>query len=369
MSDNSRAGAILRMSSLVCTLACAMHVLRAMDLRTNYLGLELGHPLILGASPLSENLDAVRSAEDHGAAAIVLRSLFEEQVTLRDMAGGKTERLPSQAFAEAHYYLGPVSEFRQGPDEYLEHLLRVKTAVSIPVIASLNGITPDGWVDYAGRIERAGADALELNLYAIGSDPEESAAELESRLVEVVRRVRASTSLPLAAKLSPSHSSLSHFALQLERAGVDGLVLFNRFYQPDYDLEHLAVKPRLELSTSSELRWRLRWIAALSSQLKVNLGLSGGVHRPHDVVKGLLAGADAVQVVSEVILHGVRVFETLRAGLCEWMDRNGFHEVGQLRGLLNLAHCSHPAAFERASYLHVLNAWRPLPLDRARGVW
>jgi dihydroorotate dehydrogenase (fumarate) len=162
---------------------------------------------------------------------------------------------------------------------------------------------------------------------------------------------------------------LSHFALQLERAGVDGVVLFNRFYQPDYDLEHLAVKPRLELSTSSELRWRLRWIAALSSQLKVNLGLSGGVHRPNDVVKAILAGADAVQVVSEVILHGVGVFKTLHAGLSAWMEQHDFHEIGQLRGMLNLAHCAHPAAFERASYLHVLNAWRPMPLDRARGVW
>jgi dihydroorotate dehydrogenase (fumarate) len=285
------------------------------------------------------------------------------------MARGDTERVHAEAFAEAQYYLSPVSELRQGPDEYLEHLRRVKAAVSIPVIASLNGITPDGWVDYAGLIERAGADALELNLYAIGSNPEQSAAELESRLVEVVRRVRTGTTLPLAAKLSPSHSSLSHFALQLERAGVDGLVLFNRFYQPDYDLEHLAVKPRLELSTSSELRWRLRWMAALSSQLKVDLALSGGVHRPEDVVKGLLAGADGVQVVSEVILHGVSTFRRLRNGLTEWMDRHGFHEVRQLRGLLNLAHCSHPAAFERASYLHVLNAWHPLPLDRARGVW
>jgi dihydroorotate dehydrogenase (fumarate) len=340
-----------------------------MELRTKYLGLELEHPLMLGASPLSENLDAVRSAEDAGAAAIVMRSLFEEQVTLREMARGATDRISPQAFAEAQYYLSPVSEIRQGPDEYLEQLQRVKGAVSIPVIASLNGVTPDGWADYAGLIERAGADALELNLYAIGSDPEQSAADLEAQLVDVVRSVRARTTLPLAAKLSPSHSALSHFALQLERAGVDGVVLFNRFYQPDYDLEMLAVKPRLELSTSSELRWRLRWIAVLSSQLKVSLGLSGGVHRPADVVKGILAGADAVQVVSEVILHGMNVFGKLRAGLSEWMDQNGFHEIGQLHGLLNLAHCSHPAAFERASYLHVLNAWQPLPLDRARGVW
>jgi dihydroorotate dehydrogenase (fumarate) len=340
-----------------------------MDLRTKYLGLELEHPLILGASPLSENLDAVRGAEDAGAAAVVLRSLFEEQLILREIARGETDRVPDQAFAEAQYYLPAISELRQGPDEYLEHLQRVKAAVSIPVIASLNGVTPDGWVDYAGLIARAGADALELNLYAIGSDPEQSGAELEGRLIEVVRSVRASTTLPLAAKLSPSHSSLSHFALQLERAGVDGVVLFNRFYQPDYDLERLAVKPRLELSTSSELRWRLRWIAALSSQLKVSLGLSGGVHRRNDVVKGLLAGADAVQLVSEVILHGVGVFKTLRDGLAEWMKEHDFHEIGQLRGMLNLAHCAHPAAFERASYLHVLNAWRPMPLDRARGVW
>jgi dihydroorotate dehydrogenase (fumarate) len=278
-------------------------------------------------------------------------------------------RVSPQAFAEVEYYLPAVSELRYGPDEYLEHLRKVKSAVSIPVIASLNGITPDGWVEYAALIERAGADALELNLYAIGSDPEQSASDLEAQLVEVVRSVRARTTLPLAAKLSPSHSSLSHFALQLERAGVNGIVLFNRFFQPDYDLELLAVKPRLELSTSSELRWRLRWIAALSSQLRVNLGLSGGVHRPEDVVKGLLAGACAIQVVSEVILHGLGAFGTLRDGLSEWMARNGFHEVAQVRGLLNLAHCSHPAAFERACYLHVLNAWRPMPLDRARGVW
>lgn len=339
-----------------------------MDLRTHYVGLPLPHPLVLGSSPLVENVDAVRRAEEAGAAAIVMRSLFEEQVTIPRVARGGTE-LADRAFEEALHYLPRLPEFLLDPDQYVEHLARLKDVVSVPVIASLSGITQDGWVEYAARLERAGADALELNLYAIGSDPDESSEELEQRLLRVVSSVRAATTLPLSVKLSPFYTSLAHFAVSLRNRGADGLVLFNRFYQPDFDLEDLTVRPRLELSTSRELRLRLRWLAALSARMDINLTLSGGVHRPTDVVKGILAGAHCVQIVSEVLLHGVDVFRTLREGLARWMEEHGYETLASMRGLLNLAHCAHPAAHERANYMQVLNSWRPLPLDQARGVW
>jgi dihydroorotate dehydrogenase (fumarate) len=340
-----------------------------MRLRTRYLGLELDNPLVLGASPLVERLDAVRRAEDHGAAAIVMRSLFEEQVSLDRTARDELLGVNEHAHAEALHYLPSVREFVYGPDEYLEQLRKIKESVRIPVIASLNGVTPGGWVRYASAIDQAGADALELNLYAIGNDPSESSEALEARLLDVVRAVRERTRLPLAVKLSPFFSSLANFAQRVEFAGADGLVLFNRFYQPDFDLNGLDVTPRLELSTRSELRLRLRWLAALSPQLRGSLALSGGVQHVEDVVKGLLAGAHTIQLVSQVLRAGVAVFNTLRQELARWMELNGYDSIEQLRGALNLARCPDPSAFERANYMHVLNAWHPRPLDEARGVW
>ncbi len=340
-----------------------------MKLGVSYLGLELEHPLVLGASPLVENMDAVRCAEDAGAAAIVMRSLFEEQITLEHLAEDDLLFAHADAHAEASTYLPSVREFGLGPDEYLELVRLLKAAVRIPVIASLNGVSEGGWVSYARDIEQAGADALELNLYAIGNDPGESSHELEQRLLNVVAAVRAQTKLPLAVKLSPFFSSLASFATRVVAAGADGLVLFNRFYQPDFDLEELDVKPRLELSTQSELRLRLRWLAALSPALRGSLALSGGVQQAEDVVKGILAGAHSVQVVSQVLRLGVGVFGELRRGLELWMEQHEYESVEQMRGALNLARCPNPSAFERANYMHVLNAWHPRPLDQARGVW
>ncbi|HVJ17296.1 MAG TPA: dihydroorotate dehydrogenase-like protein [Polyangiaceae bacterium] len=340
-----------------------------MDLRTTYLGFELPHPIVLGASPLIENLDAVRRAEEAGASAIVMRSLFEEQISMQRVTRGDFASLDDQAREQAAYFLPAAREFMLAPEDYVEHLRRLKSAVSIPVFASLNAVTPDGWVKYAALLDQAGADGLELNLYTVANDPSESSEALERRLLDVVRSVRATTRLPLAVKLTPFFTCLAHFARSLENCGADGLVLFNRFYQQDIELEPLGVTTRLELSTSSELRLRLRWLAALSPLLRTSLAVSGGVHGPEDVVKSVLAGAHCVQVVSEVIRHGVGVFSTLREGLSRWMDEHGYERLSQLRGALNLAHCDNATAYERAGYMHVLNAWRPLPLDHARGVW
>ncbi len=340
-----------------------------MKLEVDYLGLRLAHPLVLGASPLVENLDAVRRAEDAGAAAIVMRSLFEEQITLEHLAEDDLLVSHTDAHAEAADYLPSIREFSFGPDEYLELVSLLKAAVGVPVIASLNGVSEGGWVSYARGIEQAGADALELNLYTIGNDPAEPSQILERRLLDVIQAVRAQTSLPLAVKLSPFFSSLASFAVEVEARGANGLVLFNRFYQPDFDLEQLDVTPRLELSTQSELRLRLRWLAALSPSFGGSLALSGGVQQAEDVVKGILAGAHSVQVVSEVLRSGVRVFTGLKDGLQRWMEKNEYESVDQMRGALNLARCPNPRAFERANYMHVLNAWHPRPLDHARGVW
>jgi dihydroorotate dehydrogenase (fumarate) len=340
-----------------------------MDLRTTYLGFELPHPIVLGASPLIENLDAIRRAEEAGASAVVMRSLFEEQITMESVTRGDFASLDEQAREQAAYFLPVTREFMFAPEEYVEHLRRLKSVVSIPVFASLNAVTPDGWVNYAALLDQAGADGLELNLYAVGNDPLESSEALEQRLLDVVRSVRATTRLPLAVKITPFFTSLAHFARGLENCGTDGLVLFNRFYQQDINLEPLGVTTRLELSTSSELRLRLRWVAALSPMLRSSIAVSGGVHGPEDVVKAILAGAHCVQVVSEVIQRGVGVFGTLRAGLSRWMDEHGYDRLSQLRGALNLAHCDDARAYERAGYMHVMNAWRPLPLDQARGVW
>ncbi len=340
-----------------------------MDLHTTYLGFELPHPLVLGASPLIENLDAVRRAEEAGAAAVVMRSLFEEQISMQSVERGDFAMLEAGAREQAARFLPATREFLLPPDRYLEHLRRLKSVLSVPVFASLNAVTPDGWVQHAALLEEAGADGLELNLYAVGNDPAESSEVVERRLLEVVRSVRATTRLPLAVKLTPYFSCLAHFAQQVQDHGADGLVLFNRFYQQDISLEPLGVTTRLELSTSSELRLRLRWLAALSPHLRASLAVSGGVHRAEDVIKAVLAGAHCVQVVSEVILHGVSSFGVLREGLARWMEEHGYERLSEIRGALNLAHCADAAAYERVGYMQVMNSWRPLALDQARGVW
>ncbi len=329
-----------------------------MDLSTRYLGLDLAHPFMPGASPLADDLDSVRRVEDAGAAAIVMRSLFEEQI-LRER--GRTQHdleSHTDAYAEASSFFPKKGEFHLGPHEYLEQLRRIKGAVAVPVIASLNGHSAEGWLDYAKLIEQAGADALELNVYHVATDPDESAEQVDRRVLDIVARVKSSVKLPLAVKLSPFHSALAHLAREIERAGASALVLFNRFYQPDIDPELLEAVPRLVLSDSHELLLRLRWLAVLSGRAKVDLACSGGVHTGIDAVKALMAGATVVQTVSALLHDGPQRLRALREEVVRFLEQHEYESLAQLRGNMNLARCPDPSAFERGNYMRVLQSWR-----------
>ena len=330
-----------------------------MDLSTRYLGFDLPHPLMPGASPLVDDLDTVRRLEDAGAAAIVMHSLFEEQI-LQDRANAERAReTGADSFAEALSYLPGLDHFTLGPEAYLEQIRRIKAAVRVPVIASLNGTSPEGWTDYAKLIEQAGADALELNVYFLATGFEDSAGAIENRVVALADRGKRTVGIPVAVKLSPFFSALSNLARRLETAKIDGLVLFNRFYQPDLDIETLEAVPRLELSSSSELLLRLRWLAILSGQVKPSLACSGGVHTVADAVKAIMAGANAVQVVSAVLKRGPAALTELRDGLASWLEQHEYDSLKQMQGSMNLSRCPNPAAFERGNYMAVLQSWRP----------
>lgn len=338
-----------------------------MDLSTTYLGLRLPNPLIVGASPLCDDLDMVRRLEDAGAAAIVMHSVFEEQITRERNRTVEDVDANVDAFAEATSFLPRADEFRFSPDAYLEQIRQIRAAVSMPVIGSLNGITPTGWLDYARSIEQAGAHALELNTYYIASDPREDAATVERRTLDIVNAVKAAVTIPIAVKLSPFFSALAHFAAELEAAGADGLVVFNRFYQPDIDVVELEVRAHHHLSDPSELLLRLRWLAILSGQRpRLALAASGGIHSPLDVVKAVMTGAHAVQMVSAVLSHGPAHLTATRDGLQRTLGELGYSSLGEMRGCMNLARCPDAAAFERGNYLRVLQSWRD-PQDRARG--
>jgi dihydroorotate dehydrogenase (fumarate) len=329
-----------------------------MDLRTEYLGLKLDSPLMPGASPLADSLDMVRRLEDAGASAIVMRSLFEEQIT-REMNGNVLAvEEHEESFAEALSYFPKASEFSFGPDEYLDQLRGISKAVSIPVIASLNGITVRGWLDYARQIEEAGADALELNVYYLATDPGEESVAVEKRTLDIIRAVRGALRIPIAVKLSPFFSALPHFARELEQAGANGLVLFNRFYQPDIDIENLEAEPTLYLSDPSELLLRLRWLAIVAPSVKLPLAVSGGVHSGVDAIKSVMAGASAVQVVSALLRRGPEYLKTIRLEMERWMEEHEYSSLKQMLGSMSLAHCPNPNAFSRANYMRILQSWR-----------
>ena len=328
-----------------------------MNLKTRYLGFELAHPFVLGASPLVDDLDTVRRAEDAGAAAIVMHSLFEEQIESEHAFTEDVLRIHDDSHPEALRYLSGVDEFALTPDRYLRQLRRIKDAVRIPVVASLNGVTNEAWLDYVVQCEQAGADAVELNVYQLSTDPHQTAEAIELRTEEMLRTLKGKTRLPVALKLSPFYTSLAHVVMRMEQAGADGFVLFNRFYQSDIDVEALAVKAHLELSTSSELLLRLRWLAILSPLVGASLAVTGGIHTSVDAVKALMAGAHSVQVVSEVLKHGVGRFGELVSGLSAWLEEHEYHSVGQLQGSMNLERCPSPGAYERANYMHVLHSW------------
>jgi dihydroorotate dehydrogenase (fumarate) len=328
-----------------------------LDLATSYLGLRLRNPFVVGASPLGDDLDTARRLEDSGAAALVMHSLFEEQLTGEQLATFATMESAEGAFAEAVTLFPRPPAFSLGPEEYLEHLRRLKSALAVPVVASLHGSTAGGWLTYARLMQDAGADALELNVYYVATDPGASGELLERRTLAMVETVKHGLTIPVAVKISPYYTSLSHFALRLEQAGADGLVLFNRFYQPDLDPENLEVERRLRLSTPAELPLRLRWLAILSGRLRLSLAATGGVHGALDAVKAVAAGADAVQLVSALLQRGPDHLRAVREGFGQWLDEHGYGSLAELRGSLNLDRCPDPAAYERANYMQLLQSW------------
>jgi len=332
-----------------------------MDLRTTYLGIELAHPLMPGASPLVDDLDMVRRLEDAGASAIVMHSLFEEQITREVESRLATVDAHADSFAEAQSYFPAADEFALGPDRYLEQVRRVREAVRVPVIGSLNGTTPEGWLDYAKLIQEAGADAIELNFYHVATDPYETSADVERRAIDIVRAVRGTVHIPIAVKLSPFFSSLPHLAQGLEHTGASGLVLFNRFYQPDIDPEMLEAVPRLHFSTSDELLLRVRWLAILSGRTKMSLAATGGVHTGLDALKAVMAGAHAVQMVAALLNHGPGRLTAVRRELSRWLEDNEYDSLRQAQGSMSLSRSPNPAAFERGNYMRALQSWRTTP--------
>lgn len=329
-----------------------------MELATTYLGLPLKNPVMPGASPLVDNLDNVRRLEDAGAAAIVMHSLFEEQITNEQLAEFAHIENPAESFAEATSYFPHMEDYALGPDRYLQQISKIKECVEIPVIGSLNGISQGGWTDHARLIEQAGADALELNVYYVATDPTETGLEVEQRTLDILKSVKESVTIPVAMKLSPFFSSPGHFAKQLDDMGAAGVILFNRFYQPDIDIEDLQAAHRLDLSNSTELRKRLRWAAILYGHLNGDIAVSGGVHSVQDIIKAIMCGASAVQVVSCLLKHGPSRIGILIAGLRAWLEDHEYESVNQMRGSMSHQHCPDPSVFERANYLRVLQLWK-----------
>ena len=342
-----------------------------MDLSTTYLGLKLPHPFMPGASPMVDDLDMVKRLEDAGAAAIVMHSLFEEQITREQMGTFLHTETHGESFAEALCYFPSPDRFALGPEEYLEQLTRIKATVRVPVIASLNGTTPGGWLDYARLMEQAGADALELNVYSLPTDFQQSGQSIEDRTVEMLAEVKKALRIPVAVKLSPFYTSLAHFSRRLDEAGADGLVLFNRFYQADIDLDLLEVVNHVELSQPSELRLPLRWIAILRPQLghAVSIAATTGVHSSDDVVKALMSGADVAMLTSAVLRHGPQHLSTVERDLERWLELREYDSVAQLRGSATQTTSGYAAAFERANYVQILHTWSaPIGLTEARKV-
>jgi dihydroorotate dehydrogenase (fumarate) len=328
------------------------------DLTSGYLGLQLRNPLVASASPLAKDLANLRKMEDSGAAAVVLHSLFEEQITAEEHSLDRLLSEGTESYAEALSYFPELPSYGMGPDAYLEHIRKAKQAVRIPIIGSLNGVSTGGWIRYAHEIEQAGADALELNIYFLPTSLEIEGREIEANYCDLVEAIKSKVRIPVAVKLAPFFTSMANMAFRLDRAGADALVLFNRFYQPDFDLEALQVTPRLTLSTSDELRLRLHWVALLSRTVKCELAITGGVHTAEDVLKGVMAGAQVVMLTSALLKNGIGYLRDLEAGVIEWMELHEYESIRQMRGSMNAAAVAEPAAFERANYIKVLGSYR-----------
>lgn len=328
-----------------------------MDLTTSYLGLQLKNPLVPSSSPLMRTRDGLRQLEDAGASAIILHSLFEEQITQETRTLDRYLTQGTDSFAEALSYFPEAPDYHTGPDDYLEHISWAKRTLDIPVIASLNGVSTGGWIRYAREMQEAGADGLELNVYYLATDPALTGSEVEQIYLDVLKDVRASVTVPIAMKLSPYFSAMANMANRLDQAGADGLVLFNRFYQPDLDPENLEVVTDLKLSTSTELRLPLRWIAILYGHIQADLALTTGVHTVQDVLKGLMAGAKVTLLASTLLDHGIGRLAELLAELEAWLIEHEYDSVAQMQGSLSQINCAEPAAFERANYMRILNSY------------
>jgi dihydroorotate dehydrogenase (fumarate) len=334
------------------------------DLTTNYLGFKLKHPIVPSASPLSETIDGICKMEDAGASAVVMYSLFEEQINAESHQLDHYLSYGIDSFAEALNYFPDMETYKVGPDEYLNLINKAKSVTTIPIIGSLNGVSSGGWIDYAKKIEQAGADALELNIYYIPTDIGLTGAEVEQMYIDVVRDVKGSVSIPVAVKMSPYFSSTANMAAKMVDAGADALVMFNRFYQPDFDLDELEVVPRVSLSSASTphaLRLPLRWIAILHGHLEVDFALTSGVHTHQDVLKGLMAGANVTMMASELLRNGVDRIGEVLADVKLWMEEHEYESVEQMQGSMSQKSVAEPAAFERANYMKVLQSWRPDP--------
>ena len=323
-----------------------------MSLATTYMGIPLQSPTVVGSSPLTEDLDVVKRLEDAGASALILPSLYEEEITCDQMSDFFSSETHEDSFSEASSYL-PDASSAPGPDQYLEHLRRVKQAVGIPVIASLNGSTPGGWTSHAALMEQAGADAIELHLYHAASDPETSSAEVERQLLQTVWAVKGAVDIPVAVKISPLFTAFANFALQLDKAGADAIVLFTRFHKVDFDVIELEVLRRVELSSSADLDLRLRGTAVLAGRVKASLGITGGVHSALDVIKATMAGAHVVQMVSALMRHGPGYLQTLRAEVEAWMIANEWNSLEEMRGNMSFQRIPNPAVYERETFRHM----------------
>jgi dihydroorotate dehydrogenase (fumarate) len=331
-----------------------------MNLTTNYLGMLLKNPIVASSSPLSHSVDSIRRLEDAGAAGVVMYSLFEEQIGFDSYYIDYHLTQGVDSYAESISYFPDMQSYNIGPDEYLNLIRRAKEAVQIPIIGSLNGASVGGWTDYATLIEEAGADAIELNVYYVPTNTAIKGSDVEALYLDILSAVREAVTIPVAVKLSPFFSSTANMANSLSENGADGLVLFNRFYQPDFDLENLEVAPRLVLSNSNELRLPLRWVAILFGRVNADLAITSGVHTSQDVIKGLMAGAKVTMMASELLQNGIRRIAQVLNEMVTWLSEHEYESVTQMIGAMSQKHCAEPAAFERANYMKMLQSYRPL---------
>ncbi len=327
------------------------------DLSTTYLGMKLKNPLVASSSPLTQKIESIQKMEEAGLSAVVLYSLFEEQITQESLKLHHDLLRGTESYAEALTYLPDYGQYSIGPEKYIEHIKKVKKAVSIPVIGSLNGATTGGWIEYAQKIEQAGADALELNLYFLATDPDMTSQALEENYIQLVQDIRQKIQIPIAVKLSPFITALPNFARQLQQAGANALVLFNRFYQPDFDLENLEVAPNLVLSNSHEVRLPLRWIAILYGKVDLDFALTSGVHSAEDMLKAMMAGANVTTIASTLLQNGVGAASEILSATKAWMDEHEYESIKQMQGSMSQRAVGDPATFERANYMRVLSSY------------